>query len=529
MIRNKRFFFNRKSEIEKIFSRIGGEMPQSVSVVGKRKIGKSSLLFHLFTKEIAQEHIDSIDEYVFVFVDLQEQTAMDVNQFFQLLQRETRTHLSPEVASRLPEFENTYDGFRQMIQNLCSMKKKIVIFLDEFDVVVANEKFEADFFSFLRSLANLFDLAYVVSSREELFDLCQTQEIRCSPFWNIFNNLWLGLFDRKSSLDLIKTLSSEEGHPLEEYADFILELAGDHPFFLQVACCIAFDFLVHHERVAEEDFQGIEKEFKNESWNYFEYLWKKLTDKEKVVLGDLSVGEKVKKVSVLQNLEKKGIIVEKDGYSFFSVPFLEFVREKYVEAEDAGSEPAERILSPELSLLEISQVCASEKRYEILTYLAGKEADMTELENLLKISRPAVKKHLSSLLDVGFIKERVVLKPRIKKMYSISEEGRDVLEKFHVTKEGGNEEFNQMAVEIGAALEKDEGKHVARISVSAKETLKIKGGDYVILEAENGKSVQCIVKTLRREKEKDMVLIDRDTMLLLGVDSGDTVIVREKR
>lgn len=525
MIKNRRYFFNRRSEIEKIFSRIEGE-PQSISIVGKRKIGKSSLLFHVFSKDVAQEHMENLNEYIFVFVDLQEKTAMDVKQFFELLQREIKTHIPSELADSIPEFEHTYDGFRQMIQHLCS-EKKIVIFMDEFEVVVANENFGTEFFSFLRSLANLFDLAYVVSSRKELFDLCQTQEIRCSPFWNIFNTLWLGLFDRDSSLDLIRTLSSEEGYPLEEYSDFILRLAGDHPFFLQVACCIAFDFLVHHESISEEGFQRIEKEFKNESRNYFEYLWKKLTDTERKVLNDLVMEKKVKKMSVLQNLEKKGILVEEDEYSLFSEPFSEFVKEKCAAEDDSESgEPAGTIPLPELSLPEISQVLASETRFRILKYLAGKETDVNELETLVEISKPAVKKHLSTLHEVGFIKERVLLKPKIKKMYSISETGRQVLKMFNEIKEGENEESDHLVVEVGPALEKDEGKHMARISVSAKEKLKIKSGDYVVLESKDDKSVQCEAKTLRNEKG-DKVLLDRETMLLLDIKSEESVILRK--
>ena len=41
MIRNPEDFFNRKAEIKKIFSRIGASKPQSISIVGDRRIGKS--------------------------------------------------------------------------------------------------------------------------------------------------------------------------------------------------------------------------------------------------------------------------------------------------------------------------------------------------------------------------------------------------------------------------------------------------------------------------------------------------------
>ena len=78
MINNKRFFFNRFSEIERIFSRIGGERPQSVSVVGKRKIGKSSLLFHVFTEEIAQESFSATGQYLGRVLDKGTERALSI-------------------------------------------------------------------------------------------------------------------------------------------------------------------------------------------------------------------------------------------------------------------------------------------------------------------------------------------------------------------------------------------------------------------------------------------------------------------
>ncbi|MGC1123137.1 MAG: hypothetical protein WBA22_18800, partial [Candidatus Methanofastidiosia archaeon] len=97
MIRDSRFFFDRELETRKIFSRIGTASPQSLSIVGKRKIGKSSLLYHVFSEEIAQSFLSNLEDYVFAFVDLQEKRAMDVEQFFELVQREIRSQMPDEL------------------------------------------------------------------------------------------------------------------------------------------------------------------------------------------------------------------------------------------------------------------------------------------------------------------------------------------------------------------------------------------------------------------------------------------------
>ena len=69
-IKDTRNFFGRRQEIATIMSRIGAGDPQSVSIIGERKIGKSSLLRALFTQNEA--YLGRRDEYVFIYSDLQE-------------------------------------------------------------------------------------------------------------------------------------------------------------------------------------------------------------------------------------------------------------------------------------------------------------------------------------------------------------------------------------------------------------------------------------------------------------------------
>jgi AAA+ ATPase superfamily predicted ATPase/DNA-binding transcriptional ArsR family regulator len=529
MIRDKRFFFDRSEEIEKIFSLIGADRPQSVSVIGKRKTGKSSLLFHVFNKEIAQKHIPSIDDYIFAFVDLQEKREMDVEQFFELLQREIRSHMPDDLNNSIPEVENTYDGFRQMIKKLNAKKKKIVIFMDEFEVVVKNGNFKREFFSFLRSQANSVDLAYVISSKEDFFTFYKRKEIESSDFWNIFTKMWLGLLDRESSLELIKTLSSEEGYPLKDYADYILKLAGDHPFYLQIACTILFGFLKSHGRVSEDDFDQIQEEFQNECWDHFEYFWNNLTEREKNIAGDLVMGKTAEDQNELRSMKNKGILKEENNnFSLFSESFSEFVREKHLNSK-YGPDARDAYLFPfPLPIPDFAKIFSAEARERILRYLAKNEAEVADLAHLLDITRPAVEKHLKMLLEFDLIKMRTLYSPRLKKEYIIGEKGKEILEIFDRTEKKQNfTEADFLEIKVGSALMKDEGKHIARISLSAKEKLKITSGTPVLIETENGESVQCEAKTLRGE-EQDKVLLDKDIMHHINIRNGDTVILKKR-
>ena len=79
-IKDGRNFIGRHRELNTLYSRIGAGEPQSVSVVGERRIGKSSLLRTLRWK--SWEFLEKADEYAFVYVDLQETMYGDVTSFF---------------------------------------------------------------------------------------------------------------------------------------------------------------------------------------------------------------------------------------------------------------------------------------------------------------------------------------------------------------------------------------------------------------------------------------------------------------
>lgn len=51
-------FFGRKREMERLMDMLSGKRPQNVSIVGERRIGKSSLAFRVFHK--IKEKGDSI-------------------------------------------------------------------------------------------------------------------------------------------------------------------------------------------------------------------------------------------------------------------------------------------------------------------------------------------------------------------------------------------------------------------------------------------------------------------------------------
>src|SRR5262245_24057954 len=105
-IRDPRQFFGRKREIGKIFSRIGASRPQSIAVVGDRRIGKSSLLHQIYNPELRAQYLDEPSRYAFLFVDLQQRRHISIDEFFQDLFGHLAEALGPEAVDGLtPSFD----------------------------------------------------------------------------------------------------------------------------------------------------------------------------------------------------------------------------------------------------------------------------------------------------------------------------------------------------------------------------------------------------------------------------------------
>lgn len=342
MIRNPRDFYDRKTEVKKIFSRIGGSRPQSISVVGDRRIGKSSLLFHICSKDLRRKYLENPERYMFAFFDLQERKSMSVEEFFQIVTEKITEQLPERSENLVRDF--SYDSFLELIKSIEEGGMKLILIFDEFDVVTNNENFSSDFFSFLRSVANSYNVAYITSSKRDLQELCHANEIKDSPFFNIFTHIPLGPFDKDSASELIKIPSEREGAPLEKYQDFILELAGYHPFFIQIACSNLFEVVSEHQNHMLEKVEG---KFYEEAEDHFKYVWHHLTENEKECLQTIVESKDLDQnlLYTARKLEKRGILIGIEGYyKVFSVCFKEFIKNvDKMERSEENSKKKEKV------------------------------------------------------------------------------------------------------------------------------------------------------------------------------------------
>jgi AAA-like domain len=289
-ISDPRRFFGRAREVAQIFGRLGNEEFESSSVVGDRRIGKTSLLNYLADPDIRAAHGLKPERYHFFYVDLQMvDERMGPEQLWRRLLVLMRRYCTAEgIARVLATLERcerltTFD-LDELFQEVDDNGLHIVFLLDEFERVTENVNFAPDFYYGLRSLMIRHKVALVTSSRLELIELCQSEAVRSSPFFNIFANINLRLFSEADwQLLISRSLSGTGVRFSGEETEQVLDLAGLHPYFLQAACCMLYE---SHQMglsdAARKDF--LAEHFRNEAIPHIMAYWDNSGDYEKIVL-----------------------------------------------------------------------------------------------------------------------------------------------------------------------------------------------------------------------------------------------------
>jgi class 3 adenylate cyclase len=327
MIPHPSMFFGRTVVVKRIASRICAQRPQSISIVGERRIGKSSLLNYLHNPRTRVRMMEEAERYICLFIDFQQLRNIDEGRFLQLVYRELEKTLKDQIELELsPDNE----GMRFLCEQITQADYKLVMLFDEFESVTKNERIGAQFYSFLRSLANNYTVAFVTASGRNLKDMCVSHEIADSPFFNIFSVQHLGLFRRSAAEQLIAEPSAAAGIPLEPVGPQILACGGLYPFFLQMACSAWFEFLETEELQAEEFRDGTTPRqvldiFREEAEPHFEYVLETLPQEEIQALKAILTGSKPDP-SAVESLERKGYIQAEgeNGFQPFSQEFRRF-------------------------------------------------------------------------------------------------------------------------------------------------------------------------------------------------------------
>ena len=361
MIRAVDAFFGRRRELQRLMARLGAETPQSVSLVGERRNGKSSFLWHASRPEVYSRHLDDAGQYVFLLLDFQGLRHMDLAGFCQTFTR----HLAEAAPDGLAiDCADDLQGLEAQVHQCADAGLRLVCLFDEFETIVGSPVFGPEFLGFLRSLANTYPVALVAATRRPLRTLCNSRELAESPFFNIFAELSIGPFLPAEAHELITVPSAGADHPLEAHSESLLGLAGCLPFFLQIACSAAFECLLESTS-GDLDDTLVERRFRDEADSHFHYLWEHFDESQRAVLAGLVAGHppSEKAAAATRSLVDHGYLHEAAGslapFSKALAPFLQEhdLLSQVPEADPAASSP-DTAVKPDASLPSIAPVPA---------------------------------------------------------------------------------------------------------------------------------------------------------------------------
>jgi len=230
-----KFFFGRKDIVSQIFHFLNKGHPDSVSIVGQRRIGKTFVLqFISLSLETQKKYLgEDFEKFTFIYWDLTLRPPANPFDFKLHLLKLLFKHLpvglkewfDPNVANNDIE-EILFDG----IEMLEDSDHHVVLLFDEFASISNNINFDVTFFTQQRSLGQSPSFAFVTATAKPLSELCHSEEISSSPYFNIFSTINLSLLDTSEVEAMIKDVLSTRCVDLKKGAvSEYINLTGCHP------------------------------------------------------------------------------------------------------------------------------------------------------------------------------------------------------------------------------------------------------------------------------------------------------------
>lgn len=327
-IRRAEHFHGRSTEVDQILGLLRNG--QSVSLIGPRRIGKSSLLLHICRQEVREAFGLHSPNALFVMLDCQELGGSPPEEVYEtLLMNLMDAGEEAGIAIDQSQQPGTYRALDRALYQIGNQRIPVILILDEFELLAANEHLTPYFFARLRGLTTKYGLAYLTASQRPLFAITAEEEILSSPFFNIFVTLPLGLFSEEEARTMIDyRLADVSIEFSQNLTDHLLFLVGPHPFFIHIAGYHAYQAILLQAPgfPKQEELAAIDGPIEVEADSHLNYLWHNLNADEQYTLalvdGPIEVMRLLEQQCLLQN--------NSHGYEYTSEILRRYVRRQAV-------------------------------------------------------------------------------------------------------------------------------------------------------------------------------------------------------
>jgi hypothetical protein len=265
-ITDPRLFIGREAQLNTITSQMTAAYPVSINVVGRRRIGKSSLLYHFF--QTYQQRVSEPTRYAVIYLSLQDAHCQREDSFYQAIARQLWYNLTVQKNPALLEPLRVKPFNRLAFCAAMGQYKRQgilpVLCLDEFGPLFRHpEEFNDGFFDNLRSLMESHVLMLVVASHRPLSFYQRRHQLK-SAFFKLWQVLTLGEFTEVEVKALVSmptstvqgtksALSATQQRLVRQWGEY-------HPYLLQLAAS-----LLYEARQSQREITWAKAEFDKEA------------------------------------------------------------------------------------------------------------------------------------------------------------------------------------------------------------------------------------------------------------------------
>lgn len=243
-ISDPRFFVGRKEELHTLTALMTAVKPISINVVGRRRIGKSSLLYHFV--QTYEQRVSAPTGYAVIYLSLQDSRCQREDGLYQAIAWELWHNQTVMQNAALVEPLRVKPFNRLAFSAAMGQYKRLgvlpVLCLDEFGPLFRHPvEFNNGFFDNLRSLMESHVLMLVVASHRRL-DFYQRRHKLKSAFFKLWQVLMLGELTEQEAQDLVrlpasKVMGTTPALSTQEQ-QLVRQWGRRHPYLLQLAASL---------------------------------------------------------------------------------------------------------------------------------------------------------------------------------------------------------------------------------------------------------------------------------------------------
>jgi hypothetical protein len=264
-------FWGRRGQIDFLHNRLGGISAQSISIVGLRRTGKTSLLRYVASRP--HEFCRKEQRPVIVSLDLQKAHLRSATGILEGLRRGILQ--SAGIEAWKPEENGDPYCVEGGLQRIRDEGRTLIVLIDEFEQIESCLARFSDWGSDWRAKASAGLLILVTASMRPIDEIYQHVGLS-SPFGNIFETTTLGAFERGEWEQAVTRNFAECGRSIGAgELNLISDLGGGFPFFTQMAASLLY-------RLGDEE--NVRKEFRIQTRPRFKEIWRDLDAAEHDIL-----------------------------------------------------------------------------------------------------------------------------------------------------------------------------------------------------------------------------------------------------